>query len=536
MPKPAPAAGLPRFVELVRVSGAGQAARDTPEDQRRALEQLRRSRPGAFVERIDEAISASIDSAHRSDLARLLELGRARAFDELRVRHLDRCTRHDDPRERFVVYGIVRDAGAVIVSADGQVIDPATDAGELSYYVQTLAAAQERRRIVERTREAKERLVREGRLVNGRPPWGRTFDARTGRWGIDKATAATYRRLFEVALAGSSLRAITARLNAEGVEPPGGGKWTTARVSHLLAHPAAMGVYTSMGVTFEIPPIVDRQTFEAVRARMRAASSLSGPRPKIEAMLRKLLTCAVCGSSMYVDKGGSKRYPGHYYTCSGSDPACRGYHRIERVDAAVRDEVAAFLRRPRPLRLAAESGGREDDAAAARREVRAAMRELRDLDGQEERVARLVRRELIRPKTGDGQLAEVARLRSDAEARLAAARARVEAAERREEMAAELTARLDELRRRLGKNATPEAWREVCLLLFPRVPGLGVRIYPDGNLELRGSVPLNDAGEAALARAARKPFGSSREGATFAGAVPVLLTAAAPATRGRRRS
>src|SRR5919197_1288111 len=206
MPKPGPAAGLPRFVELVRVSGAGQAARDTPEDQRRALEQLRRSRPGAFVERIDEAISASIDSAHRSDLARLLELGRARAFDELRVRHLDRCTRHDDPRERFVVYGIVRDAGAVIVSADGQVIDPATDAGELNYYVQKLAAAQERRRIVERTREAKERLVREGRLVNGRPPWGRTFDARTGRWGIDKATAATYRRPFAGPPPGRSLR------------------------------------------------------------------------------------------------------------------------------------------------------------------------------------------------------------------------------------------------------------------------------------------------------------------------------------------
>lgn len=518
----------PRFVELVRVSSAGQAARDTPEDQRRALEHLRKARPGVLVERIDEAISGSLDSAQRADLARLLELARGRAFDELRVRHLDRCTRHDDPRERFVVYGIVRDAGAVIVAADGQVIDPATDAGELSYYVQTLAAAQERRRIAERTREAKERLVREGRLVNGRPPWGRTYDARTGRWGSDAPRAAAYRRVFELALAGGSLRAIAARLNAEGVAPPMRGEWSTSRVSHVLSDPAAMGVYTSMGVTMQIPAIVDRATFEALRAKMRAASSLSGPRPKIEAMLRKLLTCASCGSAMYVDKGGSKKYPAYYYTCGAG---CRGHHRVTRVDAAVREEVAKFLRRPRPLQLAAESGAGKDDAAAARRDVRAVMRELRDLDGQEERVARLLRRELIQPKIGEGQLGEVARLRTDAQTRLGAARSRVEAAARRDEIAAELTARLAELRRRLGKNATPATWREVCELLFPRVPGLGARIFQDGSLELRGTVPLNDAGEAALARVARKRSASPRSTERFPGALPVLLTARA--RRGR---
>jgi hypothetical protein len=41
-------AALPRIVELLRVSGQGQADRDTPADQRAALDRLREQYPGTL--------------------------------------------------------------------------------------------------------------------------------------------------------------------------------------------------------------------------------------------------------------------------------------------------------------------------------------------------------------------------------------------------------------------------------------------------------------------------------------------------------
>jgi DNA invertase Pin-like site-specific DNA recombinase len=495
---PVPAPALPRFVELVRVSSHGQAARDTPADQRAALERLRLSRPGRLVERIEQQVSGAADGVERPDLARLAELAAARAFDEVRVRHLDRLTRHDDPLERAAVLSMVRRAGAVIVDAGGSVLDPRTMGGELTWVVSTLASAEERRKILERTSAAKARLAAEGRLVHGRPPYGRTWDRAAGRWGLDEHQAAVYRRLFDLCLAGRSLRAIARALNAEGEPSPGGAAWDAAIVSRLLREPAAAGHYRTHGAAFEIPPVVDDATLAAAGERLRGNSRCSGPPAKHPALLRKLLMCGVCGAPLYVTKGAGA----FYYYCSAGDPTCRVYHRVERVDAAVRAAVEAFLARPAALRAAAERDRPEDDAELAGRDAAAARRELEDLDHQEERVARLLRRELIAERTGERQLGEVRRLRAVAEGQLAAAEARARAAARRGEVAAALEARVAELRAGLGA-ATFEDWRELLEVLFPRTAATGVVVQPNGQLELRGAIPLDARGEAELAGVAR---------------------------------
>ncbi len=95
--KPEPSPEQPPFVEVIRVSTQAQADRDTPEEQRAEADRYRAAHPGTFVERIDEAVSGAKDAASRSDIQRLFELLAAGNVRQVRVRHVDRLTRHDDP-------------------------------------------------------------------------------------------------------------------------------------------------------------------------------------------------------------------------------------------------------------------------------------------------------------------------------------------------------------------------------------------------------------------------------------------------------
>jgi DNA invertase Pin-like site-specific DNA recombinase len=510
-----------RFVELVRVSSQGQADRDTPEDQRAALLRLRLAHPGDLVEVIDSAVSGANDSDHRADLQRLATLARARAFDEVRVRHLDRLTRHEDPRERFLVYGIIADAGAVIRDATGRVIDPRSELGELTWYFETLMASKERRRILERTRAGRERLVREGRLVHGKPPYGRTFDKRTGKWGLDEEEATVYRRMFEACLAGRSTRDIAKELVTRGVPTRLGGTWSAAHVSRLLRQPTAYGVYKSWGHSFTIPAIVDEPTAKAAIAKLKANNCMSGPKPTTPTLLQKLLVCGLCGSPMYVDKGGKGASATHYYVCSARG-SCGIYHRVDRLDEAVRKRVEEWVRDPEREQRALSRGipAPED----FQKEVEGCRRELVKLDKEEERLARLMRRGLLSEKASVTQLGEVNHLRAEAQARLDQAKARQESAALRSQLGEALEAQLAAIRRRISK-ATPKDWRDLVTLLFPRG---GIRVFPNGDIRLDGAVPLDSSPNPSLSsRSPRRRDGAPRP-------APGPTTPSPPRPRGPR--
>ena len=501
MATPVPA--IPRYVELVRVSSLGQAARDTPADQRAALERLRFVRPGILVERIELQVSGAAAGVDRPDLNRLAELAALKAFDEVRVRHLDRLTRHEDPLERAAVLSMVSRAGAVIVDAGGTVLDPKTMGGELVWVVSTLASAEERRKILERTQAAKKRLAAEGRLVAGMPPWGRTFDRKTGRWGTDPDAMVVYRRLFDLILAGRTLRQIADTLNGEGVTTKTGRQWTAGTVHNALHAPHASGQWRTHGAEMQIPMIVDRATQAEALARLRANDGASGRHNPAPALLRKRIFCGVCGAACYTSRSSGRLV---YYCHTRGE--CSREHGVELVDKAVQARLEAWLGSPGPLSAAAAYEPREDPETAAG-DADAARHELEDLDRQEERLARLARRGLLSSKVHDSQLTEVGRLRAAAERRLEEAEARGTAAERRAEASVEFEARIAEIRAGLGRAGFAE-WRELVEILFPRDANCGVMLYPDGRLELRGALSLDGAAVDALSQGARELSGPSR--------------------------
>jgi DNA invertase Pin-like site-specific DNA recombinase len=211
---------LPRFVELIRVSTKGQADRDTPELQRRALDRLRERRPGIPVERI-EALgqSGAAPFDERPDLLRLLELAQAHAFDEVRVYAVDRLTRAYEADERWDIWKLVRKAGAVIVDANDNVIDPADRSGasEYRFFFEGQNAAAEHRKIGERTLAGRLRAVAQGKFPGGAVPYGLKWHKKASAWIELDDEIAVVREAFVWSEGGESLTQIAARLNANRV-------------------------------------------------------------------------------------------------------------------------------------------------------------------------------------------------------------------------------------------------------------------------------------------------------------------------------
>jgi site-specific DNA recombinase len=104
-------------------------------------------------------------------------------------------------------------------------------------------AADERRRILERTSAGRKQKASQGGYAGGRVPFGYrlTGNRKDARWEIDEDAAAVVRRIFELRAAGLTIAAIAERLNAENITSPGGKRWHATTVFGMLDNPAYAG-------------------------------------------------------------------------------------------------------------------------------------------------------------------------------------------------------------------------------------------------------------------------------------------------------
>ncbi|MBI5068139.1 MAG: recombinase family protein [Deltaproteobacteria bacterium] len=471
---PAKTPAAPRYVELVRVSGASQAAKDTPADQRAALERLREARPGVLVERIEEGaggLSGALPLEQRPDLKRLLRLAKDRAFDEVRVRHLDRLTRHPDIRERAAIFGAIAEAGACIVDGAGHAIDPLSEVGELEWTFGSLMAARERKRITERTLAARRRLAGQGKL-QGRRPWARTWDGE--RWGVVEEQVKTYKRLFAEVLAGRSLHAIASGLNADGIRPPEAKQWSAGGVARLVHARSAIGEVSCYGNTLRCPPIVDAPTFEKANKAITWSRAGRPPLDDSIALLRKVAVCGACGEIMYVDTVSKRSGRRVYYRCKHSKTArsqeCRRYFAVGEVDALVRAELLRWL----AADVAPKAGKKANPKAALAR----AKARIKELDAEERRLLRVGRRASAANLAA--VLAELSQEREEAQRDLEAARLAA-----RPGPAPLDAARREALVRRARSASGAELRALVCAILRPGE----VRISPGPRVQIRALGP-----------------------------------------------
>jgi DNA invertase Pin-like site-specific DNA recombinase len=198
---------------------------------------------------------------------------------------------------------------------------------------------------------------------------------------VDEPAADVVRGIVDDLLAGVTLRAITARLNADGIASPSGKTWITSSVRKLAVRDWNVGIRHHGDKTYKAAwePIVDEEK------HLRVIALLSDPsrRTQRAASRSHLLTfgigkCGVCGGVLAVSRKGVPGKKMRLYVCR--DHGCVGRredwvdellirtvcHRLENADAApvFQDEVDGRSLMDARRRLDS-ARGRLDDAAEA---------------------------------------------------------------------------------------------------------------------------------------------------------------------------
>lgn len=123
-------------------------------------------------------------------------------------------------------------------------------------------------------------------------------------------------------------------------------------------------------VTVEVPPLIDRETFEAVQAHLRARNPKVTP-PRVVSG-PTLLTCGHCNGAMTMRTGKSGRY--RYYACSikarQGETGCIGQATpMDRLDSLVAGYIEDRLLTPERLEeVLATVIDRRQDQSERRRE------------------------------------------------------------------------------------------------------------------------------------------------------------------------
>jgi len=229
-------------------------------------------------------------------------------------------------------------------------------------------------------------------------------------------------------------------------------------------------------VTFKIPAAVDAATWQAVQDALSTRSN----RPTRDvyskpALLRHMMTCGKCGSTLYFRPGKSRD---KYYcrTCG-----TRGHPR-DVVDEAVWTEVARRLENADAILAEAIDAPPEDDTPT--REIAEVEALLATIKKKESSQTARWNQGLLTDEAYDSELKTYAERRRVLIKRIEAARQAQAVAEAARQQRATLSAKLQALRANIRTADFPTR-RTIIETVFP--PGVGrIVLHPDCRIELHG--------------------------------------------------
>ncbi|MCO6178343.1 recombinase family protein [Ciceribacter sp. RN22] len=391
---------MQRAALYLRVSTARQAEHDVSiPDQKRQGEAYCAARGLELVETFIEP-GASATNDRRPEFQRMIEAGTSRpaAFDVVVVHSFSRFFR-DHFELEFYVRKLAKN-GVKLVSITQEMGDDPMHV--MMRQIMALFDEYQSKENAKHVMRALKENARQGFWNGALPPIGYRVVAAEQRGSktkkkleIDPLHADTVRLIYRLALEGDGttgqmgVKNIVSYLNKRRMFTRDGGRWGIGQVHRILTRRTYMGEHefnkrtktkqlkpVSEVVTVPVPPIIDRETFDAVQNLLKArnpkvmpARVVSGP-----TMLTGLIYCAKCGGAMTIRTGKGGRY--RYYACSTKarqgPTACEGMTvPMEKLDDLVADHLEKQLLRPERLEtiLAAVLDRREEHAERRREHI-----------------------------------------------------------------------------------------------------------------------------------------------------------------------
>lgn len=213
----------------------------------------------------------------------------------------DRLTRHPAELESFITLADAKGVALANVSGD---LDLSTSDGRFRARIMGAVARQESEKKSERIKRQKDQAAARGWPGGG----GRRFGYKPARNPDGSPTlevvadeAEVIREIAQLFLDGMSLPQIAMLLNERGVKPTRASKWQAGILRSLFISPSLAGLRVHRGKVVGVgnwEPIIDRATFEMLRAKIGNPRQPQGGRPPTH-LLSGFLVCHKCGERMY---------------------------------------------------------------------------------------------------------------------------------------------------------------------------------------------------------------------------------------------
>jgi DNA invertase Pin-like site-specific DNA recombinase len=252
------------------------------------------------------------------------------AFDVLIFWRLDRAVRSLADMEDLARWAKTHGKRLIFAEGAGGMLDldfsSSLGVGEIIVRLLAWAAQMEAQAIAERVTGARATLRSQGRFAGGIPPYGYRPVPREDGPGMtlapDPDAVAVLEDLISELIGGALPHTLAMALNEAGVptpldhdairrgEAPKGRTWVGATVKSVTTSPALIGYQIHKGTPVRDakgrpilagPPIVDRETFELVRAAVKASAAPERrERKDTNALLLGVVHCASCEGRMYM--------------------------------------------------------------------------------------------------------------------------------------------------------------------------------------------------------------------------------------------
>lgn len=276
----------------------------------------------------DEARSGT--NTDRPGFRAMLDAAARREFDAVVIYDISRGSR--DVGDWFTFRRAMLQLGVGVISAS-QPLGDLTNGND--FLVELLTVGLGQREVMETRKKSMDGVAvraRQGAFLGGTPPLG--YDVRNGAYIVNENEAQVVRTIFQMYGDGASYNAILGRLR--GVLSKRGRPLCTSTVHSILKNERYVGTYTwckreikrfgkwaggaasprAVRIEDTIPPIVDRDTWDRVQARLSDRKRNAANGAKREYLLSGLIKCEACGGS-YVGHTSRNTHGNEtrYYIC-----------------------------------------------------------------------------------------------------------------------------------------------------------------------------------------------------------------------------